>query len=154
MRHRLQSSDSRWWHDEENWRIILLSLPEPLRHAVTGNFSRMTIASSLEDYRFKIIPSPVTLPQSLSHSWLKKIQFDWKIILLISQILPLFWLLDPFSCLGPLHPILPLPCFWSIKSFFAFYSIRLASSLCLVFPVPGSGCDGRLVPARANFVHI
>ena len=154
MRHRLQSSDLRWWHDEENWRIILLSLPEPLRHAVTGNFSRMTIASSLEDYRFKIIPSPVTLPQSLSHSWLKKIQFDWKIILLISQILPLFWLLDPFSCLGLLHPILPLPCFRSIKSFFWFLFYWTCFIPVFVFPVPGSGCDGRLVPARANFVHI
>ena len=93
-------------------------------------------------------------PQS-QFSLLKNL-FDLKIIWLISQVLPLFWILDPLLELGIktkantsiLISSLIQPWWWCLKSLFS-------GVICSVLVwCPGSGCDARLVRAGANFVHI
>ena len=87
---------------------------------------------------------------------LLKTLFDLKIIWLISQVLPLFWILDPLLELGIKTKAntsisissLIQPWWWCLKSLFS-------GVICSVLVwCPGSGCDARLVRAGANFVHI
>ena len=158
----------------EKWQIILppLTPPEPrLWEAVTGNFSRMTIASCLEHPRLSRSEKPVlgsnffSIPSS-QFSFLKNL-FDLKIIWLISQVLPLFWILDPLIELGiktKANTSISTSSFILTK----FHSdILFNPSLMMMFKslfsgvissvlvwCPGSGCDARLVRAGANFVHI
>ena len=164
MRHQFQSSDSRgWWGDWEvrsdrSSSLLWLRLSRGCEKLWLGTSPEWQLPPVWNIQDYPVQKKPVlgsnffSIPSS-QFSFLKNL-FDLKIIWLISQVLPLFWILDPSLELGIKTKENTSI---SISSLIqpGWWCSLFSGVICIVLLVcPGSGCDARLVRAGADFVHI